>query len=89
VPPTQSARLRAGDGGASAEIAVTSYHPAKQQLVKGTESAGAASSHYHLLVETPEANLAKGMRKRNGVYTQGTAGTGPARGLVAFNARMP
>ncbi len=29
------------------------------------------SNHYHLLVETPEANLARGMRRLNGVYTQG------------------
>jgi REP element-mobilizing transposase RayT len=28
------------------------------------------SNHYHLLVETPEANLALGMRQLNGVYTQ-------------------
>jgi REP element-mobilizing transposase RayT len=28
------------------------------------------SNHYHLLVETPEANLSKGMRQLNGVYTQ-------------------
>jgi REP element-mobilizing transposase RayT len=28
------------------------------------------SNHYHLLVETPDANLAKGMRQLNGVYTQ-------------------
>ena len=28
-------------------------------------------NHYHLLVETPEANLSKGMRHLNGVYTQG------------------
>ena len=27
-------------------------------------------NHYHLLVETPEANLVKGMRRLNGVYTQ-------------------
>ena len=27
-------------------------------------------NHYHLLVETPNANLAKGMRQLNGVYTQ-------------------
>jgi putative transposase len=27
-------------------------------------------NHYHLLVETPEANLSKGMRHLNGVYTQ-------------------
>jgi REP element-mobilizing transposase RayT len=28
------------------------------------------SNHYHLLVETPEANLSLGMRQLNGVYTQ-------------------
>ena len=28
------------------------------------------TNHYHLLVETPEANLARGMRQLNGVYTQ-------------------
>ena len=28
------------------------------------------SNRYHLLVETPEANLLAGMRQRNGVYTQ-------------------
>jgi len=27
-------------------------------------------NHYHLLMETPEANLSKGMRHLNGVYTQ-------------------
>lgn len=27
-------------------------------------------NHYHLLVETPEANLSRGMRQLNGVYTQ-------------------
>jgi REP element-mobilizing transposase RayT len=27
-------------------------------------------NHYHLLFETPEANLSKGMRQLNGVYTQ-------------------
>ncbi len=27
-------------------------------------------NHYHLLIETPDANLAKGMRQLNGVYTQ-------------------
>jgi len=27
-------------------------------------------NHYHLLVETPDANLAKGMRQLNGLYTQ-------------------
>jgi len=27
-------------------------------------------NHYHLLIETPEGNLAEGMRHLNGVYTQ-------------------
>jgi putative transposase len=27
-------------------------------------------NHYHLLVETPEANLARGMQRLNGIYTQ-------------------
>lgn len=29
------------------------------------------SNHYHLLVQTPEPNLARGMRQLNGVYAQG------------------
>ena len=28
------------------------------------------SNHYHLVIETPDANLAKGMRPLNGVYSQ-------------------
>lgn len=28
------------------------------------------TNHYHILIETPEANLVKGMRQLNGVYTQ-------------------
>ena len=28
-------------------------------------------NHYHLVIETPDGNLAKGMRQLNGVYTQG------------------
>jgi len=28
------------------------------------------TNHYHLIIETPEANLAQGMRQLNGVYTQ-------------------
>jgi len=28
------------------------------------------SNHYHLLIETPDANLSQGMRQLNGVYTQ-------------------
>ena len=27
-------------------------------------------NHYHLLIETPDANLSKGMRQLNGIYTQ-------------------
>lgn len=27
-------------------------------------------NHYHLLVETPDSNLSRGMRQLNGVYTQ-------------------
>lgn len=27
-------------------------------------------NHYHLLIETPDANLQEGMRQLNGVYTQ-------------------
>ncbi len=28
-------------------------------------------NHYHLLIETPDGNLSRGMRELNGVYTQG------------------
>ncbi len=28
------------------------------------------ANHYHLVIETPEANLSRGMRQLNGVYTQ-------------------
>jgi putative transposase len=28
------------------------------------------SNHYHIVIETPDANLSKGMRQLNGVYTQ-------------------
>lgn len=28
-------------------------------------------NHYHLLLETPRANLSRGMRQLNSVYTQG------------------
>ena len=28
------------------------------------------TNHYHLLIETPDGNLSKGMRQLNGVYTQ-------------------
>ena len=29
-------------------------------------------NHYHLMIETPQANLTKGMRQLNGVFTQGS-----------------
>lgn len=28
------------------------------------------SNHYHLMIETPQANLSRGMRQLNGMYTQ-------------------
>lgn len=28
------------------------------------------SNHYHLMIATPDANLSKGMRQLNGVFTQ-------------------
>lgn len=28
------------------------------------------TSHYHLVIETPDGNLSKGMRRLNGVFTQ-------------------
>ncbi|EIC21990.1 transposase [Thiorhodovibrio frisius] len=40
------------------------------------------TNHYHFVVETPDANLSKGMRQLNGVYTQTTNrrhGAGRAR----------
>ena len=27
-------------------------------------------NHYHLMIETPDANLSRGMRQLNGIYTQ-------------------
>lgn len=30
------------------------------------------TNHYHLLIETPNANLSRGMRQLNGIYTQAT-----------------
>jgi REP element-mobilizing transposase RayT len=47
------------------------------------------TNHDHLLVETPEANLARGMRQLNGVYTQyinpthARATGDPQEGMVA------
>ena len=28
------------------------------------------NNHYHLVIDTPDGNLSKGMRQLNGVYTQ-------------------
>ena len=28
------------------------------------------TNHYHLVIETPDANLSKGMRQLNGIFTQ-------------------
>ena len=28
------------------------------------------TNHYHLIIETPDGNLSRGMRQLNGVYTQ-------------------
>jgi putative transposase len=36
------------------------------------------ANHYHLLIETPKANLSIGMRQLNGIYTQ-ISGTGLGR----------
>jgi REP element-mobilizing transposase RayT len=27
-------------------------------------------NHYHIMIETPDANLSMGMRQLNGIYTQ-------------------
>ncbi|WP_404361119.1 transposase [Methylotuvimicrobium sp. KM1] len=32
------------------------------------------TNHYHLVIERPDANLSKGMRQLNGVYTQAPSG---------------
>jgi putative transposase len=36
----------------------------------GIEPPALMTNHYHLMIETPAGNLAKGMRQLNGVYTQ-------------------
>ena len=43
-------------------------------------------NHYHLVVETAEANLSRGMRQLNGVYTQ-AANRRHARGGHVFQGR--
>ncbi|MCR4347470.1 MAG: transposase, partial [Sulfuricaulis sp.] len=41
-------------------------------------------NHYHLLIETPDANLSVGMRQLNGTYTQ-TFNRGQLKGSVPLN----
>ena len=45
-------------------------------------------NYYHLLLETPEANLAGAMRQLNGVYTQDFNGRHGRVGEVAQAARF-
>jgi REP element-mobilizing transposase RayT len=45
------------------------------------------TNHYHLLVETPDANLSKGMRQLNGVFTQFVNRTHPRVGHL-FQGRF-
>jgi REP element-mobilizing transposase RayT len=40
------------------------------------------SNHHHLLVETPDANLARGMRQLNGIYSQASATHGNLPGFA-------
>ena len=47
------------------------------------------TNHYHLLVETPDANLSKGMRHLNGVYTQHVNRTHGRVGHLALFVRQP
>ncbi|HWN92224.1 MAG TPA: hypothetical protein VNQ15_12460, partial [Verrucomicrobiae bacterium] len=44
-------------------------------------------NHYHLLLETPEANLSRAMRQLNGVYSQASCAGGGQRRLSA--RRLP
>ncbi len=46
------------------------------------------TNHYHLLVETPDGNPAKGMRHLNGVYTQATNRRHTRMGHL-FQGRFP
>ena len=43
-------------------------------------------NHYHLLVETPEPTLSRGMRHLNGVYTQGAQSSSRPRRAPAAGA---
>jgi len=45
----------------------------KEMLIKYAMTCHAyclMDNHYHLLIETPECNLSKGMRQLNGIYAQ-------------------
>jgi len=45
----------------------------KEMLIKYAMTCHAyclMDNHYHLLIETPEGNLSKGMRQLNGIYAQ-------------------
>ena len=45
------------------------------------------TNHYHIVIETPDANLSKGMRQLNGVYTQ-SFNRAHARGGHVFQGRF-
>ena len=47
------------------------------------------SNHYHLLIETPDANLSKGMRQLNGVYTQTFNRNHKREGIYSRDAIRP
>ena len=46
------------------------YDQVRQRCNWGCHAYCLMSNHYHLVIETPEANLSQGMRQLNGVYTQ-------------------
>jgi REP-associated tyrosine transposase len=45
------------------------------------------TNHYHFVIETPDANLSKGMRQWNGVYTQGKPS--PWAGWALVSGALP
>ena len=44
-------------------------------------------NHYHLLIQTPDGNLSKGMRQLNGVYTQASTNLAPDVGCYDYRPR--
>lgn len=46
-------------------------------------------NHYHLLLETPDGNLSKGMRYLNGVYTQRFTGNTSMSCMCSRSATRP